>query len=163
MSNVLDKITPAIDVALGDLPAGMDTQAARVMLYAIGLQESRFKHRFQVLQGRPGVKGPARGFWQFERAGGTRGVMTHAATEPHLPELKSRTVADVWESLETDDVLAAKMARLLLWSDPRPLPKRGDTIAAWHYYLRNWRPGKPHPQTWGAFFRQAEEYVYGNA
>ena len=34
---------------------------ARVMLCAIGLQESLLKHRFQVVNG--GGRGPARGLW----------------------------------------------------------------------------------------------------
>ncbi|MCV6902125.1 MAG: hypothetical protein NTT76_05400, partial [Achromobacter xylosoxidans] len=56
-------IDTGISPALALLPAGMDTQAAHVMLLAIGLQESRFTHRQQI-------GGPARGFWQFEK--GTR-------------------------------------------------------------------------------------------
>ncbi|CAB3905984.1 hypothetical protein LMG3328_04544 [Achromobacter ruhlandii] len=35
----------AIEPALVLLPARMDTPAVRVMLLAIGLQESRFEHR----------------------------------------------------------------------------------------------------------------------
>ncbi len=34
-------------------------------------------------------------------------------------------------------------ARLLLWTDAKPLPAIGDEQGAWDYYLRNWRPGKP--------------------
>lgn len=50
------------------LPAKMDTPKARVMMLAIGMQESRFEHRKQI-------GGPARGFFQFEEAGGVRGVL----------------------------------------------------------------------------------------
>ena len=50
-------LTPALRL----LPASWDSKEARVMLLAIGLQESRFTHRFQVVQGKPGAKGPARG------------------------------------------------------------------------------------------------------
>jgi hypothetical protein len=39
----------------------MDSPKARVLSAAIGHQESRFIHRRQI-------NGPARGFWQFERA-----------------------------------------------------------------------------------------------
>ncbi|MNL86831.1 hypothetical protein D3C87_2157110 [compost metagenome] len=47
-------------------------------------------------------------------------------------------------------MLAAGVARLLLWTDPKTLPSIGDVDAAWALYLRTWRPGKPHPQTWPA-------------
>jgi hypothetical protein len=77
-----------------------------------------------------------------------------------LIDATGRSNRDVWLALETDDILAARLARLLLWTDPRPLPVRGDAAAGWNYYIRNWRPGKPHPQTWGAFWREAEALVY---
>ena len=70
----------AVSEALHNLPAKMDTAQARVMLYAIGLQESRFTHRYQVLN-TPGAKGPARGFWQFEKGGGCKGVVNHDASK----------------------------------------------------------------------------------
>lgn len=50
----------AIEPALRLLPPAMDTVKARVMLLAIGLQESAFAARRQA------GNGPARGFWQFE-------------------------------------------------------------------------------------------------
>ena len=62
------------------------------------------------------------------------------------------------EALATADPLAAAFARLLLWTDPRPIPS-GSPQAAWDYYIRNWRPGKPHRHTWDAFYRQAEQAV----
>ncbi|WP_063588833.1 hypothetical protein [Achromobacter ruhlandii] len=155
----LKKITvTGISPALALLPAAMDTQAARVMLLAIGLQESRFTHRQQI-------GGPARGFWQFERGtrasrGGVWGVFLHAASKGHLAALcKARSVAchpdAIYPALEYDDVLAAGVARLLLWTDPKALPQIGDADAAWSLYLRTWRPGKPHPQTWPALYVQA--------
>lgn len=58
--------TTAIDPIMHMWPS-MDSTEARVMLLAIGLQESRFINRFQIVQGKPGAKGPARGFWQFEQ------------------------------------------------------------------------------------------------
>jgi hypothetical protein len=165
-------IAPAVDKALAALPPRMDTPQARVLLYAIGLQESRLKHRDQIVKGKkPGVKGPALGLWQFERGGGVRGVLRHPASAKLAAEAISHLVGNdgviferaVWLALEQDDVLAAKFARLLLWTDPRPLPARGHVTAAWDCYIRNWRPGKPHPQTWAALYRAAEEFVYGSA
>lgn len=60
-------IKTAIDPALSLLPERMRSKEAVVMLLAIGLQESRFVHTYQLVQGKPGAKGPARGWWQFER------------------------------------------------------------------------------------------------
>lgn len=151
-------INTGISPALALLPAAMDTQAARVMLLAIGLQESRFLHRRQI-------GGPARGFWQFEKGtrasrGGVWGVYLHAASKSHLAALcKARSVAcdpdAIYAALEYDDVLAAGVARLLLWTDPKALPAIGDGEAAWSLYLRTWRPGTPHPKTWPALYAQA--------
>jgi len=137
------------------LPAHMCTPAALVMLQAIGMQESRMEHRRQL------GDGPARGLWQFEMAG-VRGVMTHRATERWARAVCAlRDVPAepgfVWSRLEHDDVLAACFARLLLWTDPKPLPRIGDQHAAWQLYLRTWRPGRPHPETWAALYAQACE------
>jgi len=164
-------VAPAVEAALAALPPRMTSDQARVMLYAIGLQESRLLHRDQIVKGKaPGVKGPALGLWQFERGGGVRGVLRHAASQAHAHAAIAHLVKDnlttertVWLALEQDDVLAAKFARLLLWTDPRPMPRRGDASAAWNYYIRNWRPGKPHAHTWDALYRAAEAYVYGTA
>lgn len=155
-------IVTGISPALALLPAAMDTQAARVMLLAIGLQESRFTHRQQI-------GGPARGFWQFEKGtrasrGGVWGVFLHAASKGHLAALcKARSVAcepdAIYPALEYDDVLAAGVARLLLWTDPKALPAIGDADAGWALYLRTWRPGRPHPKTWPALYAQAIDAV----
>lgn len=132
-----------------------DTPSARAMLWAIGRQESRFEHRRQI-------GGPARGFWQFEKGGGVKGVLTHAASKHHAAALcKERgvdaTTAAVYPALEKDDILAAGFARLLLFTDPAPLPapRAGLAQDAWAYYKRNWRPGKPHRQTWDGFWKEA--------
>lgn len=151
--NLKDVLATAVMPALAMLPDSMNSAKARVMMLAIGLQESRFELRRQV-------GGPARGFWQFERDGGVVGVLEHRASKDHAAALcAARGVkADkdaVYPALENDDVLAAGFARLLLWTDPRALPVVGDSGAAWDCYLRNWRPGKPHPNTWGKLYDQA--------
>jgi hypothetical protein len=48
-------------------------------------------------------------------------------------------------------------ARLLLWTDPRAMPREMDE--GWACYLRNWRPGKPHFHAWGDNWRLAREAV----
>ncbi|WP_424917654.1 hypothetical protein [Achromobacter spanius] len=143
----------AIAPALGLLPANRDTRAARVMLLAIGLQESRFLHRRQI-------KGPAVGFWQFERGGGVRGVLAHPSSWADARAVCAirdvePTSTGVYNSLAHDDILAAAFARMLLWTDPKRLPSLGDADGAWSLYLRTWRPGKPHPETWPALYAQA--------
>jgi len=160
----LDEITrSAINPVLQLLPPAMDSHEARVMLLAIGLQESRFAHRRQIVGDKP--VGPAKSFWQGERGGGmVRGVRTHAATQQHahvLYRLRGVQPLDtaIWNAIEHDDVLAAGLARLLLWSDPFRLPGLGNAAGAWELYTRTWRPGKPHPATWPRFYMQALEYV----
>ncbi|KDD42533.1 hypothetical protein [Bordetella bronchiseptica] len=149
---LLQKITEgAIGPALALLPTAMDTAEARVMLLAICLQESAGVHRFQVVRGRPGVRGPARGLWQFEKGtrasrGGVWGVYLHHASRKPLEALcAARSVRfdpdAIYGALEYDDALAAGVARLLLWTDPQALPAVGDVEAAWALYLRTWRPG----------------------
>lgn len=156
-------VTPGLRL----LPAKMDSAEARVLMLAIGLQESRLKNRWQVIDlNRPNVKGPARGLWQFERAGGVAGVLNHAATKRlALSACQARGVVpaptSVWTKLAEDDVLAAAFARLLLWSDPAPLPALGRGGEAWTYYLRTWRPGKPHRRTWNGLYAQAIEAIEG--
>ena len=131
-----------LDPSLKLLP-GMDSPKARMMLLAIGLQESRFEHRRQI-------GGPARGFWQFESGGRVRGVLTHKASAYDAAKICHQrgvgsSTKEVYERLEHDDILACCFARLLLLTDPKPLPVIGDVDGSWAYYLRNWRPGKPHP------------------
>ncbi|RZJ24779.1 MAG: hypothetical protein EOO54_08405 [Haliea sp.] len=136
----------------------MDTTPARVMLLAIGYQESAFLHRRQM------GNGPARGFWQFERGGGVVGVLNHPASADlasHLCDVRRVPLVSeaVHAALETDDVLAVGFARLLLWTDRGPLPGVYDADDAWAYYLRNWRPGKPHPDKWAANHAKACELL----
>jgi len=159
--NLSEIIKTGIEPALALLPAKMDTPAARVMLLAIGLQESRFEHRRQLVGNPPRPTGPAKSFWQAEQGGGmVHGVRLHPATSAAAARLyqargvQARDVA-IWDAIEHDDVLAAGLARLLLWSDSGRLPAVGDADAAWSLYLRTWRPGKPHPQTWPDLYRQA--------
>lgn len=139
----------AIAPALAMLPARMNSPEAQIMLLAIGLQESQFVHRRQL------GGGPARSFWQGERGGGmVQGVRTHEATEKHAALLYCARGVEpnneaIWKAIEHDDVLAAGLARLLLWSDPLPLPETHEVEEALALYLRTWRPG--------AYTRGAEE------
>jgi len=135
----------------------MDSPKARILTLAIGYQESRFEHRRQI-------GGPARGFFQFEQGGGVRGVLTHKASAYDATKIchargVGSSTKEVYERLEHDDILAACFARLLLWTDHRPLPMIGDVEGSWDYYERNWRPGKPHPDTWGDMYQRAHNLM----
>lgn len=167
MLRLTNIVETALLPALALLPQNLDTRPARVLLLAIGLQESRFEHRYQIVKG--GGKGPARGFWQFERGtresrGGVWGVYLHRSSAELLRLLcRDRDCnydpTPIWERIETDDVLAAGVARLMLLTNPKPLPAPTDAQAGWDYYASTWRPGKPHRKTWDALHANALEYV----
>lgn len=134
------------------LPGKFASIEATVLLVAIGLQESRFKYRQQM-------GGPARSYWQFEK-GGITGVLAHSATRRHARAVcllrdVEPTAEAVYAALLADDLLGCAFARLLLYSDPKPLPAPGQIVTSWEYYLRNWRPGKPHRSTWDALYTSA--------
>ncbi len=147
-------LTSAIDPSLALLEAesGIIPNAqARVLVLAIAGQESAWAARRQI-------GGPARSFWQFEKGGGVAGLFSVANKQ--LKALCDNLFVpfnqnDVFEAMAWNDVLAAGMARLLLWTDAAPLPHFGDVDGSWAYYNRNWRPGAPHPEIWPARYGTA--------
>lgn len=151
----MQAILLAIQEAMLCLPSDLNSSEAWRMMLAIGWQESRFEQRRQLVtrHGQLVPEGPATGFWQFERAGGTRGVLQHNASRYWAHKLcEFRKVSPeslaVWRAFQTDDVLAAGFARLLLFTHPKRLPEVDERTKAWHYYLECWRPGQPHVNTW---------------
>lgn len=120
---------------------------AELEVLAIAGQETEWAARLQ------GGGGPARGFWQFET-----GPMSATAEVFRVCSPKLKFVCDeccvpfdrahVSEALAWNDVLAAAMARLLLFTDPAPLPEVGDVQGGLALYLRKWAPGLPHPEVW---------------
>lgn len=133
------------------LPTEMDSPPAKAMMLAIGLQESGFVARRQMMSG------PARGFWEFEESGVTA-VLGHPVTKPIITPILPSLVVAPWSILEAityHDVLACILARLLLWTHPDRLPRQGESGIAWRQYLSLWRPGKPHPEVWEANFQRA--------
>jgi hypothetical protein len=149
-------ILPALDL----LPVQMRSPEATVMLLSIGQQESRFEYTRQL------GNGPAKGYWQMEKGGGVKGVCEHPSSRfwmSHLCEARKVpfTVSAVYDALEFDEVLAAGAARLLLFTDPAKLPQTDAESLAWMLYLRVWRPGKPRPDTWSEYHRNAENFVKG--
>lgn len=142
-------MTLKTDIAAGLalLPAKMDSLDASVLLYATNRQENPQRLAQQV-------GGPAVGDYQFERGGGVKGVMTHKASMDLCRAVcTARKVAfdagSIYQALKTDAILAAALARLLYYTDPKALPVAGDEAGAWALYLRTWRPG--------AYSRQPEE------
>lgn len=162
-SEALDR---AINPALALLPPAMTSDAARVMLLAIALQESRFTARRQLVGNPPRPTGPAKSFWQAEQGGGmVHGVRLHPATSQIAAQLYAQrgvpaTDRAIWDAIERDDILAAALARLLLWTDPGRLPAVGDPQAGWACYDRVWRPGQPHPETWPELHARAVAAVF---
>jgi len=155
---ILDPLSDAIRPALQLLPENMRSRDAEILLLAIGFQESGFAARTQH------EGGPARGLWQFERGGGVRGGLLQPAIQSLAgPVCRARGVfpdaMTVWREMETDDVLAAAFARLLLWTSPRRLPREGEVRYAWEYYLDTWRPGKPHEVRWIPNYDKALDLV----
>lgn len=141
---------------------------AEVMVLAIGGQESKFQSRRQLIKkgGKLVPQGPATSWWQFEKNGGVRGVLTHPAHEAMERRLCAVVgvpyeAQAIWEAMQYDDVLGAGMARLLLASDSRKLPEIGQEAAAWDTYVSIWRPGKPHRDTWAKAYRDAVAAVQG--
>lgn len=147
-------LTPALSL----LPMKMDSLRARALVMAIGFQESKFEFRFQIV-------GPARGYWQFERQGGVRGVLTHPSSiqeaQQVIKDLDFYNTSDIeimcHNLIAYNDILAAAFARLLLWTSPKQLPSAFQEQEAWEYYLECWRPGKPRPTDWPASFKQGWE------
>lgn len=142
------------------LPPEMYSTRATALLLAIGLQESRFEHRMQIV--RPGVPPPAKGFWQFEARGAVVGVLSHEQTVEHakhvLAELQypvETTIQQVHEALAHNDVLAFAFARLNLWWIPEDLPDVNEPARAWQQYLKAWNPGRPHRSTWARLYSDA--------
>ncbi|MGO1073594.1 hypothetical protein [Lysobacter sp. CA199] len=130
--------------ALAQFPASWASSEAIALLVAIAIQESNLATRRQGTALKPG---PARGLWQFEVAGAD-GVLHHPQTHAQALTLcrEARITASagaVHRRVEIDDLLACRFARLLLRSDPAPLPTVDlrSEAAAFAYYLRNWRPG----------------------
>lgn len=150
-------VIQAINAALAYLPPQMTSDRARAMLLAIGLQESELHYRRQHLDG------PARGLWQFERIGVAE-VLRHPASMEHAATLCWRcgnagTTAAVYHGLESDDVLAAGIARLALWRYPIALPGKDDSEEGWRQYLEIWRPGRPRQEKWAANWARAWEIL----
>lgn len=153
-------LSPALDRFRQHVHVIPVPRSAHIMLLAIAGQESAWVHRIQ------GGNGPAHGFWQFERMGAVHGVLANPKVGPIAASLCKDAYVEpnataVWGffATATGDYLAAAFARLLLWTDPAPLPTtQGD---AWSCYVGLWRPGKPRPHDWPANYQAAVSALKG--
>jgi hypothetical protein len=153
-------MTPGIAFMKLHAPQVAWQRNAHVLALAIAGQESDWTARVQA------GNGPAHSFWQFERAGGVRGVISHPTSAPIMRTLCAAAgVASeehaVWGLMAKPegDNLSLCMARLLLLTDPAAIPPPSDEEATWDYYRRNWRPGTPHKQAWRARIEAANRAV----
>jgi hypothetical protein len=152
LSRVLD---PSLDLASSLIGIAMNEEA-RVLLMAIAGQESSWMTRTQ--EGAPTL---GRSYWQFE-TNGCSALATNPVSAPKLVMLVEgldipKVLPTIHEAVAWNDTLAAGMARLLLFTDPAPLPIIGDHENSWEMYLRNWRPGKPRPENWPHIYDIAME------
>lgn len=156
-----DIITPGLE-RLRDLGGPAVTADAKRIMLAIAQQESGAGLTARYQNAPSTSPGPARGFWQFEQGGGVVGVLEHNGSKTLAKAICDSCVVPaqkeaVWRSLEGHDDLSVAFARLLLYTDPRPLPVTEQD--GWDYYIRNWRPGRPHPENWGVNWRNADAAV----
>lgn len=158
---LLSAIVPALsELASGGIP---DSPAARRFLIAIALQESNLSNRRQVGTG-GAENGPAVSWWQFEKGGGCRGVLTHRLAADHMRFICNaynvgQTEGELWQAMQFQDIVAAAAARLLIYTLPHKLPETADE--GWAQYLEAWRPGKPHAESWAANWAIAERLTKG--
>lgn len=143
----MNSLKKDIEDGLALLPVTMRSAAAKVLLYTTSRQENPKRLPQQV-------GGPAVGDYQFEKGGGVKGVLTHKAVRSYAESCCAdrsvpATQDAVYQAIKTDPVLAAALARLLYYTDPKTLPFVGKEDDAWALYLRTWRPG--------AYARQPEE------
>lgn len=160
-----ESVDPALEM-LAALGVRSDNRA-RVLVMAIAGQESEWKARRQIGIGQyyPQTVG-ARGYWQFESTWG--GPVAINEVMQKAPSVLAALCAELdipvderalYEAVAWNDVLAAALARLLLWVDPAALPAVGAVEEGWDYYLRNWKPGAPHHETWPARYATAMELI----
>jgi len=158
-----EMIDPGIEL-LALLSSGRPSVSdnARRMLLAIAQQESGPNLDARYQSSPAAAPGPARGWWQFEQGGGVAGVLSHTNSRDLANKVcQALTVVNissaVWRALEGNDRLACCFARLLLWTDPAPLPTTQQD--GWNCYTWLWRPGSPHPDVWPGNWQVASTTV----
>lgn len=138
-------IRPTLELL--DHSAGVPWSAvAENLLLAIALQESNLTARIQG----PNDAGPARSFWQFEKIGVVDVFQRQKAPLKTMCDILVLPCepGKLHLMMAYNDMIACVIARLTLRIDPRPLSLATTEDGAWDYYIKNWRPGKPHRNRW---------------
>lgn len=157
-------VAPTLDYMAASPSINVPVSAsARVLVMAIAGQESRWAARRQVgLQEYYPQKVGARGYWQCESTWGGPVAINDVLQKTPVQIAAACKALDIscdahalYEACAWNDTIACIMARLKLWSDPAPLPDYWDKGESWKYYLRNWQPGAPHPESWSGLHDQA--------
>jgi hypothetical protein len=139
-------------------PFKASTQS-RALLLAIAGQESGWANRAQV------PTDYAHSWWMFEREG-VEGVMDHPSSGATLRAFCAEQAIGfdpdiIWAAITWHDGLAYALARLLLWTDPQPLPTVGNVENSWLLYTKLWRPGRPRPTVWATIYEEATDATQG--
>ena len=110
--------------ALAKLPPELDSRSARAILLTIGLQESLFLHRRQLIGSPPTPTGRGNQFLasRSARRDGPRSTTRKLAAALYARHNVPANDLAIWSAIEHNDVLAAGLARLLLYTAPLPLP-----------------------------------------
>jgi hypothetical protein len=135
---------------------------AHALVMTIAGQESGWKYRRQL------PIAYARGYWECEVGGAVTGVLANPASAFHIRAVCAALdiqcdAPTCFEAIAWNDTLACCFARLLLYTDPAPLPAVGDVDGGWSYYQRVWRPGAPRPGSWPERYDTALKLVKGQS
>lgn len=168
MSLLIHTLEYTAPAAYSLLPESWQSPEATAEVLAIGLQETQFNNRRQVPR-YAGWQAPARSFWQFEISG-VKEALTNSASASTMEQLLRAlrypvvtTAERVLAAIEHNDVLAFGMARGLLRTVRRRLPKQGESLEAYEQYLIGWKPNKQaaakHADDWPGNFLLAWDTV----
>ena len=149
-------LVPALNKTASFAPEMVRNRSLKVLMTAISGQEANWTERVQV----PG--GFARGLFQMQ-LNDIADIMANDATSGIFDlgmkafGIKTQTAEHLFNLIETPegDVLAAFLARLNLYADPKPIPPADIQQAMWEYYLATWRPGMENWKRWEGVYGQA--------
>lgn len=163
------EVIPALAWLSGKCGRDMGPPEVLVQLLTAALHESDgLKARVQYGPGGSSItKRPAHGRWMFEggKSAALAGLWANPTTAPLLKAacgwLDVEPLHDhAWWALVGNDKLAAICARLLLLTDPHPMPMIDDVAESYACYLRLWRPGKePGLDKWREVHQRAAAAV----
>lgn len=150
-------VRPTLYTLAGEIgKPSIDGREPQVLLIAIAIIESGLKAREQY------TGGPAKSFWQIEPATAEDTLARCKHVKRFCDALLCPSPlkpVDFRYTLRYCDAAACAIARGILLLDRKRLPEYGDQQGALSCYLRNWRPGKPHPEKWPAAYKAAMDAI----